>query len=103
YPGSSYPGSYSPGGGYSSYASNGPSSSSSSYRSSSPSSSTTSSSSSSNSPSSSSSDRYKEFAQRILSMNDRNGSGKLEKDEWSGLRDGGEGNDTNKDGVITVD
>jgi len=36
-------------------------------------------------------------------MNDRNGSGKLEKDEWGGLRDGGENTDTNKDNIITVD
>ena len=34
---------------------------------------------------------------------DTNGSGKLEKDEWKNLRDGGEGIDANKDNVVTVD
>jgi hypothetical protein len=105
-----FPGGY-PGSSSSSYSPSS-SSSSSSYRPSTPSSSTSSTSSSSYRPSSSSSstssssssnDRYKEFAQRILSMNDRNNSGKLEKDEWSGLRDGGENTDTNKDNVITID
>ena len=55
---------------------------------------------SSSSSSSSSGDRIREFAERIFRSNDRNNSGKLEKDEWGSMRDP-ESTDANRDGVIT--
>jgi hypothetical protein len=50
-----------------------------------------------------SSDRIKELAQRAMGIHDHNGNGKLEKDEWVGMREPGEIYDTNKDGIITLD
>jgi hypothetical protein len=57
----------------------------------------------STSSSTSSNDRVKEMAQRALGMHDRNNNGKLEKDEWVGMREPGEVYDTNKDNIISLD
>ncbi len=45
--------------------------------------------------------RIREFAESILRRNDRNNSGRLERDEWGELRGNPEEIDKNKDGVIT--
>jgi hypothetical protein len=46
------------------------------------------------------SDRFKMFADSMMRRYDANGNGKLERDEWTNLRNAEE-MDTNKDGVIT--
>lgn len=48
-------------------------------------------------------DRYKGFADGIIKRYDRNGNGKLEKDEWGEMRGDPKASDGNGDGVITKD
>lgn len=48
------------------------------------------------------SERVRMFAQSMIQRSDKNGDGKLTRDEWDGVRDA-ENADANKDGVITSD
>jgi Ca2+-binding EF-hand superfamily protein len=47
-------------------------------------------------------DRTRMFADSMIRRSDRNGDGKLTRDEWSGVRDP-DAADANRDGVITTD
>jgi Ca2+-binding EF-hand superfamily protein len=48
-------------------------------------------------------ERIRGWAQGMLRQNDKNGNGKLERDEWGGMRGDPQAIDTNHDGVITLD
>ena len=58
---------------------------------------------SSSSSNSGSDDRMKRWAESIIKQHDKNRNGKLEKDEWGGLRGDPKETDRNHDGVITLD
>ncbi len=48
-------------------------------------------------------DRMRRWAESMIRQNDRNHNGRLEKDEWGGLRGDPKETDRNHDGVITLD
>lgn len=48
-------------------------------------------------------ERYRRYAGSLLRQYDKNGSGKLEREEWRGMRGDPQKADRNGDGVITVD
>ncbi len=47
--------------------------------------------------------RIRRYAQSLLKQYDKNGNGKLEKEEWSRMRGDPKEADRNKDGIVTLD